>query len=47
MNQLTNVPIMACRTHAGTGGLEALKMWQLWNDMVCPPVNLFRQLFSS
>lgn len=34
MNQLANIPIMACRTCAGTGSLEALRMWELWSDML-------------
>lgn len=47
MNQLANIPIMACRTHAGKGSLEALRMWELWNDMVCPPVISLFLLFNS
>ncbi|MCJ1467666.1 hypothetical protein MMC07_006291 [Pseudocyphellaria aurata] len=34
MNQLANIPIMACRTRAGEGILEARRMWELWNDML-------------
>ena len=45
MNQLVNIPIMACRTHAGKGSLEALRAWELWNDMVCLPVNSLPPLF--
>ena len=45
MNQVANIPIMACRTHAGTDSQEALRMWKLWNDMVCLPLNSFRPQF--